>query len=200
MLGKGAFGIVFRARDITNNRSVAIKSIAGTAESEIQLMSNIPDHENVVKLLDYCKSFSFGQINYCLVMDLADGDLHAFVDELRDENDQDGSLQKNTDLGRYAAMLISGVKHLHENKIIHRDLKPGNVLKYESDTGDYILKITDFGISKKLEGTIHARTTNAGTTKYMAPEVAISQGKYSKDVDVWSLGLVLYFLCTGRHR
>ena len=76
-------------------------------------------------------------------------------------------------------MLISGVKHLHENKIIHRDLKPGNVLRFESDYGDYVLKISDFGISKKLEGTIHAGTTNAGTTRYMAPEVAISQEKYT---------------------
>ena len=132
-----------------------------------------------------------------MLLDLADRELHTFVDELCAENNQNGSLQKTTDPRRYAAMLISGVKHLHKNSIIHRDVKPGNVLRFESDSRNYILKINDFEISKILEGTNYARSTNAGTTRYMAPEVAITLGKYTKDVDLWSLGLVLYYLCTG---
>ena len=202
VFGMGAFGTVFRARDITNDKTVAIKSIKsiGMGETEIQLMTNISDIKSVVKLLDYCTDLSFGGINYYLVMDFADGDLEFFVDELCDENDGNGYLQKNTDLRRYAAMLISGVQHLHKNKIIHRDLKPGNVLRFESDYGDYVLKISDFGISKKLEETINAGTTNVGTKRYMAPEVAISQEKYTTKVDVRSLGLLLFYLVTGRHR
>ena len=67
-------------------------------ETEIQLMTNISDIKSVVKLLDYCTDLSFGGINYYLVMDFADGDLEFFVDELCDENDGNGYLQKNTDL------------------------------------------------------------------------------------------------------
>ena len=159
-------------------------------------MWGIPEHDNVVKLLDYWTGFS----SFYLVMDLADGDLYDFVEELVAENDQDESLQNTKDLPKYSNMLIHGVKHLHDNQIIHRDLKPGNVLRFENENGDQILKISDFGISKKLVGTLHAGTTDAGTDKYMAPEVSIPEGKYTKDVDKWSLGLVLYFLVTGRDR
>jgi calcium/calmodulin-dependent protein kinase I len=196
ILGRGAFGVVTLAKNITTGKSVAIKCIVSEGKKEIQLMWGIPEHDNVVQLLDYWTVFS----SFYLVMDLADGDLYNFVEELVAENDQDESLQNTTDLRKYSNMLIHGVKHLHDNGIIHRDLKPGNVVRFENDNGDQILKISDFGISKKLVGTLHAGTTDAGTDKYMAPEVSIAEGKYTKDVDKWSLGLVLYFLVTGRDR
>ena len=207
VLGEGSFGTVIQAKNVTEDKSVAIKSTVKTGEEEIELMSGIPEHENVVKLLDHWTTSPWGGINqsFYLVMDLADFDMHYFVESiLSPENDQKEGLQTSTDLRKYANMLTCGVKHLHENKILHRDLKPANVLVYEIENEDgdfdYVLKITDFGISKKLEGTFHAGTTRAGTDRYMAPEVAISGRRYTNKVDYWSLGLVLYYLITGRTR
>ena len=81
---------------------------------------------------------------------------------------------------------------LCENKnIIHRDIKPENI--FISDNGSY--KLGDFGVARTLDHTTFA--TSAGTERYMAPEI-VKREEYGKDVDVYSLGLVLYWLLNGR--
>ena len=135
-----------------------------------------------------------------LVMERATGDLNYYVKNIISvENEQNKCLQEQKELHKFMTMLISGVKHLHSNSLLHRDLKPANVLTFEDDDENIVLKIGDFGIAKDSDST--KMTSMAGTVNYMAPEVIRTSGqRYSNTVDVWSLGLVIYFLVTGEKR
>ncbi|KAL4504222.1 hypothetical protein ABPG72_021060 [Tetrahymena utriculariae] len=82
--------------------------------------------------------------------------------------------------------IIEGIHYLHQIKIIHRDLKPENILVTQKN-GDYILKITDFGISSQENLT----KSQVGTINYMAPEIIRNQ-QYSYEVDIWSFGCICY--------
>lgn len=87
--------------------------------------------------------------------------------------------------------MVLALGYLHERKIIYRDLKPENVLL---DKDGYI-RITDFGLSKsKISGQI--ATSICGTPEYLAPEILLKMG-HGKQVDWWTLGCIMYELCTG---
>ncbi len=88
--------------------------------------------------------------------------------------------------------IAQGLSYLHERGIVHRDLKPGNIFY---DDG-YVL-IGDYGLSKHISVSAHSgQTVSVGTVHYMAPE--IGSGNYSKAIDVYSLGVMLYEMLTGR--
>merc|ERR1712139_217836 len=91
--------------------------------------------------------------------------------------------------------MVSGLIYLHEKNIIHRDIKPANVLVNEAG----IVKLADFGASKKMSGTETVaieNTTLKGTPYFMAPEVLMQKG-HGRKADVWSLGATVIQLVTG---
>ena len=91
--------------------------------------------------------------------------------------------------------ICQGLDYLHSHKIIHRDLKAENIFLTENDGA----KIGDFGVSKLQEATMAGGATQTGTYTHMAPEVLNKDWneKYSDKADMWSLGVLLYDLCTG---
>ena len=93
----------------------------------------------------------------------------------------------------YIIELILALEFLHENNVIYRDLKPENILM---DTEGHI-KISDFGLSKKLENPKDKAYTLCGTLQYLAPEILKNKG-YDKSVDFWSLGCIYYEMLTGK--
>jgi len=93
-----------------------------------------------------------------------------------------------------ASQITKGLHHLQMRTLLHRDVKPENILHNKSGQ----VKLTDFGISKHLGNMPCVGTTFVGTATYMAPERA-SGGDYSYESDVWSAGLVIYELTTGRY-
>lgn len=93
----------------------------------------------------------------------------------------------------YMTQLLKGVQYLHSNRVIHRDLKLGNIFLND----DMEVKIGDFGLATKIEFDGERKKTLCGTPNYIAPEVLCKKG-HSYEVDVWSLGCILYTLLVGK--
>ena len=150
-------------------------------ENEANILKNL-NHKNIVK---YYESFKNNNQFYIIMEYCSKKDLRNFIKEYKNNN----KFIQQSIIKSIILDICSGLKEIHENNIIHRDLKPENIFKSE----DNIYKIGDFGISKKLEGTKHAKTGGIGTDCYMAPELFQGQ-KYDNKVDIWALGCIIYEL------
>lgn len=93
----------------------------------------------------------------------------------------------------YIAELILALEHLHNHDIVYRDLKPENILL---DANGHIA-LCDFGLSKANLAANATTNTFCGTTEYLAPEVLLDEMGYSKMVDFWSLGVLVFEMCCG---
>lgn len=91
----------------------------------------------------------------------------------------------------FLSKLIDAISYIHSNHIIHRDLKPSNIFLDEKNNP----KIGDLGTSKLLQKNENYCTSQTGTPLYLAPEILRTE-KYSYPVDIWSLGVVLYYMMT----
>jgi polo-like kinase 1 len=90
--------------------------------------------------------------------------------------------------------MLSAIKYMHKNRIIHRDLKLGNLFLSEKME----IKIGDFGLAAKMEFEGERKRTVCGTPNYIAPEILESKNGHSYEVDIWSLGVILYTLLIGK--
>ena len=181
---RGGFGEVYYAVSDAG-KEVALKLLQHEQDVELRGVTQCLNlkHPNLVNLFDV-KTDSHGES--WVVMEYVNGSsledvLAAFPNGLPLEEVRD-----------WLTGLVAGVSHLHDRGIVHRDLKPANVYR-ENGT----VKVGDVGLSKKLGSDRRgAHTQSVGTVYYMAPEVA--QGQYGPEVDVYSLGIMLYELLTGR--
>ena len=159
-------------------------------ETEVSILTKI-DHPNIVKLYE---KYEFEGKIY-LVMELYVLFIYARVTggELFDEIVGRGSIpEKETAV--IVEKILLAINYLHEHGIVHRDLKPENLLLSEK-SGNAQIKISDFGLSK-IFNDAEVMKTACGTPGYVAPEVLRRQG-YSKEVDLWSLGVITYILLCG---
>ena len=190
-IGSGAFGSVYKVINQNDNKIYAIKKIDLNDDNKANLYL-IENESNLLKtinnecIIKYIDSF-FENNSFNIIMEFCENsDLRIFIDKHKKEN----KLINEIIIRLIIEELVEGIKAIHSKKAIHRDLKPENIFI----SNDYKIKIGDFGISKILDGTDYAQTF-AGTFCYLAPEI-INGNKYTNKADIWSLGCIIYELCT----
>jgi hypothetical protein len=191
-IGRGAMGVVFRARDPLIDRIVAIKTInVGLSRVEAEAFEKRFDrearsagrlnHPNIVTIYDVGKS---GDVAY-FAMELLEGQ------SLRDILDSGVVLPPST-IADIAAQIADGLASAHQAGVIHCDIKPANVVVLASG----LVKITDFGIAMLPTGSRSFIGSIAGSPKYISPEQVVGRPVDARS-DVFSLGAVLYEVLTG---
>jgi serine/threonine protein kinase len=194
MLGKGGMGRVYRAKQISLNRAVAIKilnddlakhkSFIKRFEKETGALAAL-NHPNITSIIDR------GHIGstYYFVMEYVEGD------SLRQRMGRVG--MRLDDICKLVICLCQAIDHAHKRGVIHRDLKPENVLF----TRDGILKVADFGLANILAPDKRWEMTRTkvsmGTVNYMAPEQRRDAKHVDHRADIFSLGVMMYEMLVG---
>lgn len=193
-IGRGGMGVVYRARQTSLDRQVAVKMILqGRFASEEQLqrfrleaeITAQLHHPNIVEV------FEVGEVQgqaYFAMEHVSGGTLGQMVEE--------GPLPPRK-CAAHLTVVAKAVQHAHDVGVLHRDLKPSNILLDQ----DGRVRVTDFGLCKRLGGPLDITLSGQtfGTPAYIPPEqVAARRGAVTVRSDVYSLGAILYHLSTGR--
>jgi len=191
-LGGGGMGVVFKARDLKLDRFVALKFLPPEVSSDEEEKKRFINEAKTASSLDHP--------NICTIHDIAETEhgqlfivMTCYEGESLRTKVKKGPL-KIKEAVDIALQVARGLAKAHEHGIVHRDIKPANVML----TGDTIVKIVDFGLAKLLALPGLTKTgTTLGTASYMSPEQA--RGKETDHrTDIWSLGVVLYEMLTGK--
>ena len=193
-IGRGKFSIVNLGINKKTSEKVAIKIIKKSSlksnedkellETEIYIMK-FSNHPNIIKLYDNYENEKY----IFLVMEYINGgNLISYLNK------------KHFNISEKKFSIImkqigEGIKYLHENGIVHRDIKPENIM-IDKKGNNMNIKITDFGLSKIMSKNEKANES-FGTLFYAAPEILL-RIPYGNKVDIWSLGVLLFYVLTGR--
>ncbi|CAN1828753.1 Serine/threonine-protein kinase ATG1t [Linum perenne] len=190
-LGESSSSTVWKAEKKGSGETVVVKQVRlsklnkhlkDCLDCELTFLLSV-NHPNVIRLFN---SFQ-DEGSMFMVLEFCDGgDLAAYVRN-------HGRVQENT-ARRFMQQLGAGLEVLNSHSIVHRDLKPENIL-LTGKSDDLVLKIADFGLSRRMHPGNHAETV-CGSPLYMAPEV-LQFHRYSSKVDMWSIGAILFELLNG---
>ena len=201
-LGKGAFGECFSVESLEDGKVYAAKIVSKDSLSKEKSKKSIVEEIDVQKKLD---SSHVVKVKDCY----EDNNNVYIILELCENKSLENLIDKRGHLTEmetrcYMFQLIQGVRYLHNKRIIHRDLKPSNLLLGENME----LKIGDFGLIASLNKDSDRRRTYCGTLYFMAPEIYEERKKqennketkgYSFEVDIWSMGIIMYNILTGKY-
>ncbi|KDQ64630.1 hypothetical protein JAAARDRAFT_118764 [Jaapia argillacea MUCL 33604] len=192
LIGRGTFGKVFQVRKRDTKRIYAMKVLS---KKEIIAKKEVAHTIGERKILQ--RSLECPFLVGLKFSFQTDTDLY-LVTDFKSGGELFWHLQRETRFSEerarfYIAELVLALEHLHKYDIVYRDLKPENILL--DATGHVAL--CDFGLSKPDLRSDELTTTFCGTTEYLAPEVLLDEHGYSKLVDFWSLGVLLFEMCCG---
>ncbi|KRK06977.1 uncharacterized protein Dyak_GE15459, isoform B [Drosophila yakuba] len=195
-LGKGAYGIVWKATDRRQKNTVALKKIfdafrdetdAQRTYREVIFLRAFRHHPNIIRLVDVFKAAN--NLDFYLVFEFMESDLHNVIKK--------GDVLKDIHKRFVMYQLINAIKYMHSGNVIHRDLKPSNIL-IDSKCR---LKVADFGLARTLSSKRKADydaldqegmlTDYVATRWYRAPEILVASRSYTKGIDMWGLGCIL---------
>jgi len=191
-LGKGAYGIVWRATEkVPGGRTVALKKIydafinatdAQRTFREIMFLKGFSKHENIIRLLEVMKAENDKDIY--LVFEHMETDLHAVIH---------ANILEDVHKRYILYQILKAMKFIHTGDVLHRDLKPSNILL----NSECLVKVADFGLARSI-ASLQAETQKAkvltdyvATRWYRAPEILLGAATYTKAVDMWSIGCIL---------
>ena len=191
-LGEGHYGIVRECINRSTGQELAIKSVEKSKISrldhlkrEIDLLSNV-EHNNIMKMIDCYEDVDYVHI---ISEKYTGGEL---FDKIIDNTSDSGCYSEQKTSGIIKS-LLQAVAYLHDKGIVHRDIKPENLL-FETDQED-VIKLIDFGLSRRHEEGETPMSNPVGTAYYMSPELL--KGKYDRSCDVWSVGIIAFILLCG---
>ncbi|XP_055296591.1 mitogen-activated protein kinase 15-like [Sitodiplosis mosellana] len=202
-LGKGAYGIVWKALDKRTQKIVAVKKIfdafrnetdAQRTFREIMLLRALRNHPNIIQL--YSIHRATNHMDIYLSFEFMESDLHNVIKR--------GSILKDIHKRYVMFQVLNATNFIHSGNIIHRDLKPSNILVDSKCR----CKLADFGLARSLSQnhpTVDSNgneetclTDYVATRWYRAPEILIANKQYTKGIDMWSLGCILGEMCRGK--
>lgn len=189
--GKGGFAKCYEIIDVTTSEIYAGKIVSKKLMMKHNQKEKMTQEISIHKALNHpniVKFFSFfdDQFNVYIVLELCKKRSMMELHKRR-------KVITDYECRFYIHQIIQGVKYLHDHRIIHRDLKLGNLFLDDN----LHVKIGDFGLAARIEYEGERKKTLCGTPNYIAPEVLSKKG-HSYEVDIWSIGCVMYTLLVGQ--
>ncbi|KAJ2485858.1 kinase that interacts with cdc31p [Coemansia sp. RSA 2320] len=187
LVGRGAYGVVYRGRDTATGRVVAIKVLNLDNEedfSDMQREINLLSQLHSPHIAQYYGSFVESSRMWIVMEYASGGSIHKLM--------QAGPVEE-----KYTSSIMYGVllalEYLHTSGIMHRDIKAANILV----TDEGIVQLCDFGVARQVMQASAKSYSFVGTPYWMAPEVIQKGQVYDFKADIWSLGITAYEIATG---
>eukprot|EP00761_Pharyngomonas_kirbyi_P012417 gb/GECH01012444.1/.p1 GENE.gb/GECH01012444.1/~~gb/GECH01012444.1/.p1 ORF type:complete len:361 (+),score=46.75 gb/GECH01012444.1/:1-1083(+) len=196
-LGKGAYGVVWQAIDKKSRETVALKKIFDAFQNatdaqrtyrEIMFLKAM-NHENLIRLINVLKADNDKDIY--LIFEHMETDLHAVIR---------ANILEDIHKQYIIYQLMKALKYIHSAELLHRDIKPSNLLL----NSECHVKVIDFGLARSVAALEQEQVANPVLTDYVAtrwyraPEILLGSTKYTKGVDMWSIGCILGELLGGK--
>jgi eukaryotic-like serine/threonine-protein kinase len=191
-LGAGGMGVVYKARDLKLERTVALKLLPEEVSGAPQNKKQFLKEARIASLLDHP---NIGTIHG--MEETADGRtfiVMAFYEGLSLATRLAGRPIPPAEVANIASQVAAGLSEAHSKNVVHRDIKPSNVMI----TKQGVVKIVDFGIARVMPQTATLTQGTTGTIGYMSPEQALGR-EVDQRTDIWSLGVVMAEALTGRN-
>ena len=199
-LGKGAYGIVWKATDRKTDKTVALKKIFDAFQNatdaqrtfrEVNFLFQMGGHENIVSLLSVLRADNDRDLY--LIFEYMETDLHATIR---------ANILEEIHKQYIMYQAFKALMYMHSAKLVHRDMKPANLLL----NSDCLMKVADFGLARSLlysdvepeDPKRDVLTDYVATRWYRAPEILLSSSTYGIEVDLWSLGCIFAEMIGGK--